>query len=75
MAFIGKYNLLSIVRGAPPGFYLDGGINGEILQSSRFIPPGAATPAPKKFAYWPAVLVIVKWRSFVCLPSLGFAHK
>lgn len=42
MALIGKRNLLTIVRGAPPGFYLDGGSHGEILLPGRFIPPGAA---------------------------------
>jgi len=41
MALIGKRNLLTIVRGAPPGFYLDGGTHGEILLPGRFIPPGA----------------------------------
>lgn len=46
MALIGKRNLLTIVRGAPPGFYLDGGTHGEILLPGRFIPPGA-TPGGK----------------------------
>jgi predicted RNA-binding protein (virulence factor B family) len=46
MALLGKRNLLSIVRGAPPGFYLDGGAHGEILLPGRFIPPGA-TPGGK----------------------------
>lgn len=46
MALIGKRNLLTIVRGAPPGFYLDGGSHGEILLPGRFIPPGA-TPGGK----------------------------
>ena len=46
MAEIGKRNLLTIVRGAPPGFYLDGGPLGEILLPGRFIPPGA-TPGGK----------------------------
>lgn len=46
MALIGKRNLLPIVRGAPPGFYLDGGSHGEILLPGRFIPPGA-TPGGK----------------------------
>jgi len=41
MAFIGKRNVLPIVRGAPPGFYLDGGTHGEILLPGRLIPPGA----------------------------------
>ncbi len=46
MSLIGKRSLLSIIRGAPPGFYLDGGIHGEILLPGRFIPPGA-TPGGK----------------------------
>ena len=46
MALLGKRNLLTIVRGAPPGFYLDGGSHGEILLPGRFIPPGA-TPGGK----------------------------
>ena len=41
MALLGKRNLLTIVRFAPPGFYLDGGKHGEILLPARFIPPGA----------------------------------
>jgi predicted RNA-binding protein (virulence factor B family) len=46
VSLIGKRSLLSIVRGAPPGFYLDGGAHGEILLPGRFIPPGA-TPGGK----------------------------
>ncbi len=46
MSLIGKRSLLPIIRGAPPGFYLDGGIHGEILLPGRFIPPGA-TPGGK----------------------------
>jgi predicted RNA-binding protein (virulence factor B family) len=46
MALLGKRNLLTIVRGAPPGFYLDGGSHGEILLPGRYIPPGA-TPGGK----------------------------
>jgi predicted RNA-binding protein (virulence factor B family) len=41
MAIIGKRNVLPIVRGAPPGFYLDGGTHGEILLPGKLIPPGA----------------------------------
>ena len=41
MALIGKRNVLPIVRGAPPGFYLDGGTHGEILLPGKLIPPGA----------------------------------
>jgi uncharacterized protein len=46
MALLGQRNLLPIVRGAPPGFYLDGGTHGEILLPGKFIPPGA-TPGGK----------------------------
>src|SRR5450432_2364565 len=46
MALLGKRNLLTIVRGAPPGFYLDGGTHGEILLPGRYIPSGA-TPGGK----------------------------
>jgi predicted RNA-binding protein (virulence factor B family) len=41
MALIGKRNLLTILRSAPPGFYLDGGSHGEILLPGRLIPSGA----------------------------------
>lgn len=41
MALLGKRNLLRIVRGAPPGFYLDGGSHGEILLPGSLIPAGA----------------------------------
>jgi predicted RNA-binding protein (virulence factor B family) len=41
MALIGKRNVLPIVRGAPPGFYLDGGTHGEILLPGKLIPTGA----------------------------------
>jgi len=41
MALIGKRNLLTILRSAPPGFYLDGGTHGEILLPGRLIPSGA----------------------------------
>lgn len=37
MATIGKRNLLSIVRAAPPGLYLDGGELGEILLPGRYL--------------------------------------
>jgi len=46
MALLGKRNLLTIVRSAQPGFYLDGGPHGEILLPGRYIPPGA-TPGGK----------------------------
>jgi predicted RNA-binding protein (virulence factor B family) len=46
MSLLGKRTLLPIVRGAPPGFYLDGGAHGEILLPGRYIPPGA-TPGGK----------------------------
>jgi hypothetical protein len=45
MAIIGQRNLLSIVRAAPPGLYLDGGELGEILLPGRYIP---AEVAPKQ---------------------------
>jgi len=38
MASLGRRNLLSIIRQAPPGFYLDGGAHGEILLPGRYIP-------------------------------------
>lgn len=41
MAFIGNRNTLTILREAPPGFYLDGGEHGEILLPGRYIPAGA----------------------------------
>lgn len=42
MAQLGKRNVLSILRAAPPGLYLDGGAeHGEILLPARYIPPGA----------------------------------
>jgi len=41
MALLGKRNILRIVRGAPPGFYLDGGTHGEILLPGSLIPAGA----------------------------------
>ena len=41
MSLLGKRSLLTIVRSAPPGFYLDGGSAGEILLPGRYNPPGA----------------------------------
>ncbi|MDQ5978029.1 MAG: uncharacterized protein QG602_1001, partial [Verrucomicrobiota bacterium] len=41
MAQIGKRNLLTVVRSAAPGLYLDGGARGEILLPGRYIPTGA----------------------------------
>ncbi len=38
MAIIGKRNILSVVRAAAPGIYLDGGTLGEILLPGRLIP-------------------------------------
>lgn len=40
MASIGRRNVLTILREAPPGFYLDGGTHGEILLPGRYIPRG-----------------------------------
>jgi predicted RNA-binding protein (virulence factor B family) len=45
MAIIGQRNLLSIVRAATPGLYLEGGELGEILLPGRYIP---ADLAPKQ---------------------------
>ncbi len=42
MATIGKRNVLSVVREAAPGLYLDGGELGEILLPARYIPRGVA---------------------------------
>jgi hypothetical protein len=42
MAFLGRRNLLPILRWATPGLYLDGGVHGEILLPGRYSPPGAA---------------------------------
>jgi predicted RNA-binding protein (virulence factor B family) len=41
MAILGKRNLLTVVRSAAPGLYLDGGSHGEILLPGRYIPTGA----------------------------------
>jgi len=41
MAVLGRRNQLSVVREAPPGFFLDGGPLGEILLPGRYIPPGS----------------------------------
>ena len=41
MALIGQRNRLTIVREAPPGFYLDGGEHGEILLPGIYIPRGS----------------------------------
>lgn len=40
MASIGRRNLLTVIRQAPPGFYLDGGTHGEILLPGRYITSG-----------------------------------
>lgn len=37
MALLGQRNHLTIVREAPPGYYLDGGPHGEILLPGRYI--------------------------------------
>ena len=39
MAIIGKRNQLTILRQAPPGFFLDGGEHGEILLPGKYITP------------------------------------
>jgi len=41
MAIIGKRNQLTVLRSAPPGFYLDGEKLGEILLPGKFVPPTA----------------------------------
>jgi uncharacterized protein len=45
MALIGRRNLLTVIREAPPGFYLDGGPRGEILLPGRYIPRGVGPGA------------------------------
>jgi uncharacterized protein len=42
MALLGRRNLLTMVREAPPGVYLDGGTHGEILLPGRYVPPELA---------------------------------
>jgi predicted RNA-binding protein (virulence factor B family) len=37
---VGKRNQLRVVKDAPPGLYLDGGEDGEILLPGRYIPKG-----------------------------------
>ena len=41
MALLGKINILTVLKDAPPGLYLDGGDLGEILLPGDSIPPGA----------------------------------
>ena len=41
MAQLGKRNLLTVLRSAAPGLYLDGGTRGEILLPGKLIPTGA----------------------------------
>ncbi len=41
MARRGKINILTVLKDAPPGLYLDGGDLGEILLPGDSIPPGA----------------------------------
>ncbi len=41
MAHIGKRNTLTVLRSAPPGYYLDAGTLGEVLLPGSLIPPGA----------------------------------
>ena len=40
MAVLGRRNQLTVLREAPPGYFLDGGPLGEILLPGRYIPPG-----------------------------------
>lgn len=41
MALLGKINILTVLKDAPPGLYLDGGDLGEILLPGDSIPSGA----------------------------------
>jgi predicted RNA-binding protein (virulence factor B family) len=41
MALLGQLNSLPVVRRAPPGMYLDGGEQGEILLPNRYVPANA----------------------------------
>lgn len=41
MAIIGKRNRLTVLKSAPPGFYLEGGTHGELLLPGALIPEGA----------------------------------
>lgn len=41
MALLGKINILTVLKDAPPGLYLDGGDLGEILLPGDSIPTGA----------------------------------
>lgn len=41
MAIIGKRNQLTVLKSAPPGYYLDGGPLGELLLPGALIPPGS----------------------------------
>ncbi|MEI6032846.1 MAG: S1-like domain-containing RNA-binding protein [Verrucomicrobiae bacterium] len=41
MATLGRRNQLTVLREAPPGFFLDGGRLGEILLPGRYIPAGS----------------------------------
>ena len=41
MAQIGKRNQLTVLKEAPPGFYLDAGEHGELLLPGQYIPDGA----------------------------------
>ncbi|HEY9248765.1 MAG TPA: S1-like domain-containing RNA-binding protein [Rariglobus sp.] len=41
MAIIGKRNQLTVLKSAPPGFYLDGGPLGELLLPGALVPDGA----------------------------------
>lgn len=41
MVIIGRRNPLTVLRSAPPGFYLDAGVWGEVLLPGALIPSGA----------------------------------
>lgn len=40
MAVLGKYNSLRVVKEVPFGVYLDGGVDGEILLPTKYVPGG-----------------------------------
>lgn len=42
---MGRRNLLTVIREAPPGLILEGGSHGDILLPRRYVPPGIAPGA------------------------------
>lgn len=51
MAQLGKRNLLTVLRSAPPGLYLDGGTHGEILLPGKFAAGAAVGGKVEVFVY------------------------